>query len=126
METQSPLNQKFPSPRTKLNVPIIFRRKYSRSDEKGQLKNISESGAFLAQKGEPLLVGSKIHIMLDFLGNKRELMAQVVWSNSNGSGIRFLPNVGRDKVAVQDFIEFINEQKSTRHSTLDLIFKKVG
>jgi len=126
MEIQGSTKQKLPAPRTRLNIPVVFRRKYHRYDESGQLKNISESGAFLAQNGDPLTVGSKVHVTLDFLGNKRELVAEVVWSNSNGSGIHFLPNVGRDKLAVQDFIEFINEQKSARHLALDRIFKKVA
>jgi len=126
MEIHSPNNQNSPAPRTRLNVPVIFRRKYAREDESGQLKNISQSGAFLAQKGEALVVGSKVHILLDFLGNRREIVAEIVWSNHTGAGIHFLPNVGRDKLAVHDFIEFMNEQKTTRSSTLNLIFKKVA
>lgn len=126
MEMQSSPKHVLPAPRTRLNVSVVFRRKYAREDEKGCLKNISESGAFLAQTGAPLPVGSKVHIILDFLGHRREIVAEIVWSNSNGGGLRFLPNVGRDKLAVQDFIEYINEQKNSRNSTLDLIFKKVS
>lgn len=126
MEMQSSPKHTLPAPRTRLNVAVIFRRKYAREDEKGCLKNISESGAFLAQTGDPLPMGSKVHIILDFLGHRREIVAEIIWSNTNGGGLRFLPNVGRDKLAVQDFIEYINEQKNSRNSTLDLIFKKVS
>jgi hypothetical protein len=126
MEIPSPNNHKLPAPRTRLNVQVVFRRKYAREDESGQLKNISQTGAFLATRGGKLVKGSKVHILLDFLGHRREIVAEIVWSNSNGAGIRFLPHVGRDKLAVRDFIDYINEQKSYRNSTLSLIFKKVA
>ena len=126
MEVTQNLNQKTPAKRTRLNVPVEFRRRYSRKTEIGQLKNISETGAFLAQKGTPLPARTKVHLSLEFLGNKREIVAEVVWSNSNGSGIQFLPHVGLDKLAVQDFIEYVQEQKASRYNTLDLIFKRVA
>jgi len=123
-------DSKSPAIRTKLNVPLSFRRRYSRNDEDGILKNISQTGAFLSQKGEPLEMGTRVHLFLEFLGLQRELICEVVWNRStpsvNGSGIRFIPNAGRDKQAVHDFIEFINEQKSSRYEVLDMIFKKVA
>lgn len=122
MDSQS----KMPAPRTRLNVDLVFRRRYSRSNESGKLKNISETGAFLAQMGERLPLGTKVNLLLDFSGHRREIVAEVVWSNPNGSGIQFLPHVGRDKLAVTDFIEFINEQKTSKHYVLDMIFKKVA
>ncbi|MCS6838577.1 MAG: PilZ domain-containing protein, partial [Bdellovibrionaceae bacterium] len=67
-----------PAPRTRSNVPVMFRRKYSRNDEPGLLKNISETGAFLSQKEAPLEVGSKVNLIIDFAGFKREITAKVV------------------------------------------------
>lgn len=115
-----------PALRTRLNVSVSFRRRYGRQDEFGSLKNISETGAFLAHSDQPIPAGSKAHITLDFAGHRREIVAEVIWSSHAGSGIRFLPHVGRDQLAVDDFIAYIKEIKAHRSEKLALIFKKVA
>lgn len=126
MDMDTPSRRASSAPRTRLNVSCLFRRRYSRENEEGALKNISESGAFLAQPNASLPIKSKVHLILDFLGHKREIICEVVWSNEKGSGIKFLPNVGRDKRSVEDFIEYINEQKNSKYQVLNMIFKRVG
>ncbi|MCX7674903.1 MAG: PilZ domain-containing protein [Bdellovibrionaceae bacterium] len=119
---------KKPAPRTKMNFPVQYRRKYNRQDEIGTLKNVSRTGAFLAvtKNTEPLAVGTKVFIKIEFGGLHREIVAEVIWSSPIGSGIHFLPHVGRDQHAVEDLIEYVTEQKMEKHKTLEQIFKKVG
>ena len=118
--------QKTPFPRTPLNIQVVFRRSYAREESRGFLKNVSISGAFLNQSGEPLKVGEKLHLTFSVSGRERSVPCAVVWSNSKGSGIRFIPANNRDIQIVDDLIYFVESKRTGTRTVLDQIFKKVG
>jgi hypothetical protein len=127
METNSlSTNLKSPAKRIRLNTPIIFRRKYSRREEYGCLKNVSDTGAFLSHKRGPLTKDEKIFLILDFLGHRREVVAIVVWTHEQGSGIVFQPHVDVDSLVVREFVEFVHEEKTKRSLILDSILKRIA
>lgn len=115
-----------PAPRTRLNVPVNFRKSYAREETVGSLKNISLTGAFLAHRGESMRAGEKVHLTFTVSGRERQIQAVIVWSNSFGSGIKFLPQNNRDVQIVDDLIYFVEEKKTGTRSVLDEIFRKVA
>jgi len=118
--------QQTPAPRTPLNVVVTFRRSYARDDSHGNLKNISITGAFLAHATDKLKNGEKLHITFSVAGRERDLDALVVWTNSYGSGIKFLPQNNRDVQIVDDLIYFVESKRTGTKDILEKIFKKVA
>ena len=117
---------KSPAPRTPLNITVEFRKSYGRDDVNGTLKNISLTGAFLAHTGGALRAGEKLHMHFTVAGRQRDIHAAVIWSNSYGSGIKFLPQNNRDVQIVDDLIYFVESKRSGTRDILDKIFKKVA
>ena len=117
---------KNPAPRTPLNIEVSFRKSYARDDGKGTLKNISLTGAFLAHGTESLRAGEKVHLNFSVAGRERDIHAVVIWTNSFGSGVKFLPQNNRDVQIVDDLIYFVETRRSGSRDVLDLIFKKVA
>ncbi len=117
---------KTPAARTPLNIEVSFRRSYARDDANGTLKNISLTGAFLTHGADALRSGEKLHLSFSVAGRERDIHAVVVWSNSFGSGIKFLPQNNRDVQIVDDLIYFVESRRSGTRDVLDLIFKKVA
>ena len=115
-----------PAPRTRLNVHVVFRKSYAREESGGSLKNISLTGAFLAHRGETLKIGEKMHLTFMVSGRERQIQAVVVWTNSFGSGVRFMPQNNRDVQIVDDLIYFVEEKKTGTRVVLDQIFKRVA
>lgn len=115
-----------PAPRTRLNIQVNFRRSYARDESSGCLKNISITGAFLAHKSEDLKSGEKLLLTFSVSGRERQMQAVVVWTNSFGAGVKFLPQNNRDTQIVDDLIYYIEEKKTGTRSVLDEIFKKVS
>jgi hypothetical protein len=115
-----------PAPRTALNIKVDFRKSYARDSSGGTLKNISVTGAFLAHTSETLRAGEKLNVTFSVAGREREIHAVVVWSNSYGSGVRFLPQNNRDIQIVDDLIYFVETRRSDTRDILDKIFKKVS
>jgi hypothetical protein len=115
-----------PAPRTPLNIEVSFRKSYAREDDKGTLKNISITGAFLAHPTEPLRNGEKLNLQFSVAGRERSIQAQIVWTNSFGSGVKFLPQNNRDVQIVDDLIYYVENKRTGTRDILDLIFKKVG
>lgn len=118
--------QKMPAPRTALNIQVDFRKSYARDGANGFLKNVSVSGAFLAHTSEMLRAGEKLNVVFSVAGRERDIQAVVVWSNSYGSGVRFLPQNNRDVQIVDDLIYFVETRKTGTRDILDRIFKKVA
>lgn len=118
---------KSPAPRTPLHINVEFRKSYAREDAKGTLKNISLTGAFLQHNGnEELKVGEKLHLKFLVSGRERDVQASVVWTNSSGSGVKFLPTNNRDVQIVDDLIYFVEAKRTDTRDILDKIFKKVA
>lgn len=118
---------KMPSPRIPLKLDVEFRRSYARTGEIGHLKNISISGAFLEHSGpSQLKVTDKVCITFKVSGRTRKINAEIVWSNKNGSGIRFMPFNNRDVQIVDDLMYFVETKRESRRNVLDDIFKQVA
>ncbi|MBN8535686.1 MAG: PilZ domain-containing protein [Deltaproteobacteria bacterium] len=115
-----------PSPRTPLLLPVSFKKNYSREDSKGNLRNISLTGAFLEHDQEAFRPHEKVVIYLEVAGRERKLAATVIWSNSAGCGLKFNPTNNRDVQIIDDLIYFVESQRSDRRNVIDKIFKKVG
>lgn len=115
-----------PSPRTPLNIQVAFRKSYARDDANGSLKNISLTGAFLVHTGETLQSGEKLHLTFSVSGRERNVQAVVIWTNSKGSGVKFLPTNNRDTQIIDDLIYFVESKRTGTRGVLDQIFKKVG
>ncbi len=117
---------KHPAPRTPLFLEVGFKRNYAREEVKGTLKNISLSGAFLEFHGENFRPNEKLHLRFVVSGRERKIAAAVVWTNSFGCGIKFIPVNNRDVQIVDDLIYYVENNRDGRRDVLDKIFKKVA
>jgi PilZ domain len=116
-----------PAPRIPLQLEVEYRRSYARSGEKGCLKNISLTGAFLEVPGEKVLSpNDKVLITILVSGRERRIPAAVVWQSQMGCGLKFLPINNRDVQIVDDLMYFVENSRSSQRSVLDSIFKKVS
>ncbi|MGZ3745993.1 MAG: PilZ domain-containing protein [Pseudobdellovibrionaceae bacterium] len=117
---------KHPAPRTPLFLEVEFKRNYAREGVKGILKNISLSGAFLEFQGESLKTQEKLYLRFIVSGRERKIAAAVIWVNSLGCGIKFMPANNRDVQIVDDLIYYVENSREGRRDVLDKIFKKVA
>ncbi len=117
---------KTPAPRTPLNITVEYRKNYAREESSAVLKNISITGAFLQHSGQGLRSGEKISLKFRVSGRERSVHALVVWTNSEGSGVKFMPMNNRDVQIVDDLIYFVETKRTDTRGILDDIFKKVG
>ena len=115
-----------PAPRTPLHIEVEYRKNYAREASQGVLKNISLTGAFLHFEGAALRAGEKLSLKFRVSGRERNVQAMVVWSNSAGSGVKFLPMNNRDVQIVDDLIYFVENKRTDTREILDDIFKKVS
>ena len=115
-----------PAQRTQLKLNVSFKKIYSRSDTNGTVKNISLTGAFLEHQGERFKANEKLHLKLNVGDRARKIACKVVWVNSFGCGIKFLPMNNRDVQIVDDLIYFVQNHRAERQDLLDDIFKKVA
>ncbi len=117
---------KVPAPRTPLNLEVSFKRNYAREETKGTLKNISITGAFLEFAGGEVRPNEKLNLNIIVAGRERRIAAHVIWINSVGVGVKFMPMNNRDVQIVDDLIYFVENSRNDRRSVMDTIFKKVG
>src|SRR3954462_4775856 len=117
---------KKPATRVPLQLPIEFKKSYQRFLSKGSIRNISLTGAFLEAGHQEFKVNDKICLVLAVGGRKRKLNASVIWSNSKGCGIKFLPTSNRDVQIVDDLMYFVENHREARRSVLNDIFKRVA
>ena len=115
-----------PAPRTPLQLEVSFRKSYAREEAQGTLRNISISGAFLEISDEEFIAREKLQLKFTVSGRVRRVQAMIVWKNSMGCGIKFMPINNRDVQIVDDLIYYVESQRNDRRSVLDKIFKKVS
>lgn len=118
--------EKQPSPRLPVQLPIEFRKNYSRKADYGDLKNISLTGAFLIHSLNDISVNDKINIHFKVSGRERSLQATVVWLTENGCGLQFHPENNRDVQIVDDLMYFVKGRRNKNRNVLDEIFSKVS
>lgn len=117
---------KTPAPRTPLHLDVSFKRSYARQDSGGVLKNISLSGAFLELGQHDLRVEEKINLTFVVAQRERKITAQIVWKNSLGVGLKFIPHNNRDVQIVDDLIYYVETKRMGHRGILDGILKKVS
>jgi hypothetical protein len=115
-----------PAPRTPLLLEVTFRKNYGRNDVSGILKNISLSGAFLEVTKHDMRVDEKINLTFKVGSRERKISAQIVWKNSLGAGIKFMPANNRDVQIVDDLIYYVESKRMGHRGILDGILKKVS
>ncbi|MFZ4405444.1 MAG: PilZ domain-containing protein [Pseudobdellovibrionaceae bacterium] len=119
-------SKKIPAPRTPLSLRVQFKKNYARTAAKAELKNISISGAFIEGYSVELKIEDKLSLTFVVAGRERKVSAKVIWSNSNGSGIKFLPANNRDVQIIDDLIYYVENQRDGRRGVLDQILNKVA
>lgn len=115
-----------PAPRIPLQLPIEFRKTYSRQPSRGGLVNISLTGAFLEHLPEDVDVNDQIHIHFKVSGRERVLQAAIIWKNKKGSGVQFNPENNQDVQIIDDLIYFVNTRRESRREVLNSIFGKIA
>ena len=119
-------SQGMPAPRTPLYLDVSFRRSYARQDTQGILKNISLTGAFLELSGHNLNLSEKLNLTFVVASRERKISAQIVWKNSLGAGLKFLPTNNQDTQIIDDLIYYVESKRIGYRGVLDGIFKKVS
>lgn len=115
-----------PAPRTPLHLEVAFKRNYARLSDNGVLKNISLTGAFLEVSNPNLRLDEKINLTFVVGDRERKIAAQVIWKNSLGSGIKFIPSNQRDVQIIDDLIYYVESKRMGYRSVLDGILKNVS
>jgi hypothetical protein len=115
-----------PAPRTPLHLDVIFRKSYARKDITGILKNISLTGAFLEVADHDLKKEEKINLTFVVGSRERKIAAQIVWKNSLGAGIKFLPANNQDVQIIDDLIYYVESKRMGHRGIMEGILKKVS
>lgn len=115
-----------PAPRTPLHLEVAFKKNYARSENKGYIRNISLTGAFIETPEGEFKPRERLQVKLVVGDRERLVPALVVWSNSNGCGIKFVPNNNRDAQIVDDLIYFAENHRETRRDVFGNILKNVA
>jgi len=114
------------APRTPLHLDVNFRRSYARQDSQAVLRNISLSGAFLELENHDLRVDEKINLTFIVAERERKITAQIIWKNSLGAGVKFIPQNNRDVQIVDDLIYYVETKRMGHRGIFDGIIKKVA
>ena len=117
---------KVPSPRLPLQMPVQFRKNYGRQGVKGTLKNISLTGAFLETDNLELGPSDKVILEIVVSERRRKMAATVVWKNGRGYGVQFHPFNKRDVQIVDDLMYFVQDKRELRRNILNGIFKETA
>jgi len=115
-----------PAPRLPLSMDVEYRRSYARHSDRGTLRNISLTGAFLETDVLGLGTNDKLQVTFIVSGRRRNLTATVVWKNEAGCGVRFHPTNNRDVQIVDDLMYFVESKRETRRDVLNNIFRRVS
>ncbi len=115
-----------PAQRTPLNLDVQYKKSYARCESIGTLKNISLTGAFLNSPDQQFRTTEKINLRFIVSGRERKVAAQVIWTNSTGCGVKFLPTNNRDIQIVDDLIYFVENHREDRRDVFTDILKKVA
>lgn len=114
------------APRIPISFEIEFKKNYCRQFSKGQLKNVSLSGAFLEQTENEFVAGDKLQLLMTVGSRSRKLNAIVVWKNNAGVGLRFSHSNNRDLQLIDDLMYFAENKRTSQKSLLGDIFNKVA
>lgn len=114
------------APRIPLAIDVEFRKSYSRQFNKGTIKNISLSGAFLERDNIEFTPGDKLQMTLNVGSRERKLSAEVVWKNPSGIGLKFHHTNNRDIQIVDDLMYFAENKRESQKDVLGDIFDKVS
>lgn len=114
-----------PARRIPLYINVEFKKNYARQNSKGILKNISLSGAFLGGCMD-CQAEDKLNVSFKVSGRLRNIQARVIWANSKGCGIQFIPVNNRDLQIVDDLMYFVESKRESTKTVLDSIFQKVA
>jgi hypothetical protein len=87
---------------------------------------VSLTGAFISHQHHDLISGDRVTIELVIGGQKRKIVAEVIWTNSFGAGIKFIPANQKDIQMIDDLIYYLEEKKSSLNSVLGEVLKKVS
>lgn len=117
---------KVPSPRLPLQMPVQFRKNYGRQGVKGTLKNISLTGAFLETDNLELGPSDKVILEIVVSERRRKMAATIVWKNGRGYGVQFHPFNKRDVQIVDDLMYFVQDKRELRRNILNGIFKETA
>lgn len=115
-----------PAKRTPLLMEVEFKKNYAREESKGQLRNISVTGAFIENSRDQFRPEEKIYLKFKVGNRERKIAAKVVWTNSIGCGVAFMPTNNRDVQIVDDLIYFVETKRTSGKDIFDSILKKVG
>ena len=114
------------APRIPLAIDVEFRKSYCRQFSLGKLKNISLTGAFLERADVEFIPGDKLQMTLNVGSRIRKLLAEVVWKNPRGIGLKFHHSNNRDLQIVDDLMYFAENKRESQKDVLGDIFEKVG
>lgn len=121
------MEQQTPAERLNLRLPIRFKRSYARDYSSASLKNISLTGAFLClPRGADVNLDEKITITFNVSGRQRKVVANIIWMDTSGCGIRFKPFNNRDVQIIDDLMYYVESKKETKKKVLNTIFKVVS
>ena len=115
-----------------LKAPIGYRSSYERQNQKGVLKNISLTGAFLEfsksshSLEKPSYKRDKIIIYFSVSGRQRKVFSSIIWKNEKGFGVQFHPTNKRDLQIVDDFMYFTKLKKESKKELFKTILNQLS
>jgi len=90
------------------------------------LETLAYQVLFLEIENHDLRVDEKINLTFIVAQRERKITAQIVWKNSMGAGVKFLPQNNRDIQIVDDLIYFVETKRMGHRGIFDGIMKKVA
>ena len=112
--------------RLPLQLEVEYRKSYARHCQTGVLRNISLTGAFVEDTKHQFHAQDKISMTLQVSGRTRKVTAVVIWTNTDGAGVKFMPFNNQDVQIVDDLMFFVRDSRSSRRSVLNDIFSRVA
>ena len=118
------------------NLNVEYKKKYARHFNRGILKDISHSEAYLLIENEGFIqeykrndkdclnIKDEISIILKLGQRERTLQASVISNDTYGVKIKFHFYSNREYQIVDDLIYFIEKSKEKRRQSLDFIFSQ--
>jgi len=116
----------FSAPRLPLIMGVEYRRSYARHSDRGKLRNISLTGAFLEADVLEMETDDKLMVTFSISGRTRNITATVVWKNENGCGLRFHLTNNQDLQIIDDLMYFVESKRDSGKDVLDNIFRQVS
>ncbi|MEC9283671.1 MAG: PilZ domain-containing protein [Bdellovibrionota bacterium] len=115
-----------PRRRIPLSFDVTYRKSYSRRFDRGCLRNISLTGAFIEDPEAELKQDDKINLSFELAGRKRKIAAKIVWVGDEGAGVNFIHSNNQDEQLIDDLMFYVEESKDEKRGILNLIFDKIA